>query len=298
MSQTHLYIDYSHICFRVLFSLRSELGKIDNIEIIRHVILKNVFHLIDKFNPTFVVVACDHGKSWRKKFYEGYKSARREKRDKDDGFNWKEFYEFISNLAVEMRENFPFTVLSVPYLEADDIIAYMVRANPNVNKVMVTSDSDYVQLLKYENTKLYDPIKKLMINKLPYEAELALTTKILMGDKSDSISSIEPRLGPKTAMKMIDSGELDKRLLEEKFKEKYELNSKLIDLTRTPRDLINILEKQLSDYVLAKPSGIFQYFVEKGLRDFLSKTNEIVAMVQPLTKSKETMLADSQVLFS
>jgi 5'-3' exonuclease len=292
----HLYIDYSHTCFRVLFAIRAQLGKIDDIQILRHVILKNIFHLIEKFNPTDVVIACDNQKSWRKKLYEGYKGQRKEQREKDD-FDWDEFFKFINELTEELKLNFPFKVLNIPFLEADDIIAYLVRANENVDKVMVTSDGDYVQLLRYPNTEMYDPIKHSIITKKPHEADYALQIKILIGDKSDNIPAVQPRLGIKTAEKLIESGEIDKRMEEELFKKNYEFNSKLVDLTKTPKALTQLLETQIAEYSLAGTSNIFNYFVDKGLRDFLARSNDICNMLKPIAV-KKAVSVNSEVLFS
>lgn len=292
----HLYIDYSHLCYRVLYSVKSEFnGKIDNIEILRHVILKNLFHLIEKFNPTDVYVACDSKKNWRKKFYDGYKSGRKESRDKQD-FDWHAFFTFITDLTQEIKNNFPFIVLDVPFLEADDIIAYLVRKNTDKDKVIVTSDGDYVQLLKYENTIMYDPIKRIIIQKKPHEADYALQIKILIGDKSDSVPACEPRLGIKTAEKLLDSGEIDEKMKIPLFKENFVRNTKLVDLTKTPRELIDRLEKQISEYKVSSSANIFNYFVEKGLRDLLSRTNEINNFLK-IINSKEEKSTDSEILF-
>lgn len=292
----HLYIDYSHTCFRVLYAIRAQLGKIDNIEILRHVILKNIFHLVEKFNPTDVYIACDNPKSWRKKFYAAYKGKRKEQREKDD-FDWDAFFTFIRTLADEMRLNFPFRVIDSAYLEADDIVAYLVRANSSAEKIMVTSDGDYVQLLKYENTQLYDPIKHEITTKKPHEADYALQIKILIGDKSDNIPAIKPRLGIKTAEKLIESGELEKLLAEPDMQKNYNFNEKLVDLTKTPRDLIEILEKNLAEYELSGTANIFNYFVEKGLRDFLARTNDIGNMLKPIAAGDKAKSANSQILF-
>jgi len=271
--------------------------KIDNMEILRHVILKNIFHLIEKYSPTDVYVACDSRKNWRNKFYEGYKSNRKEAREKRD-VDWDAFFTLMNNLTTELQTHFPFIVVNSDFLEADDIIAYLVRKNSNsqCEKIMVTSDGDYVQLLKYENTILYDPLKKIEIRKKPYEAEHALQIKILMGDKGDSVPACEPRLGIKTAEKLIESGEVAEKMKNELFKTNYERNCKLVDLTRTPRVLIERLEEQLGSYKVSGCNNIFNYFVEKGLRDLMSRTNDISNMLKNINAAKKE-LTNTEILF-
>jgi len=288
----HLYIDFSHTCYRVLYAVRKELGKIENMELLRHVILKNIFHLVEKFSPTDVYVACDAAKNWRKKLYAGYKEKRREAREKDD-FDWNAFFNFVEVFTEELKLNFPFRVISSPYLEADDIIAYLVRKNVDSEKIMVTSDGDYHQLLKYPNTSIYNPIThETKVMKI-HEAENALLIKILIGDKSDNITAIKPRFGIKTAEKAIESGEITQLLENEEIKKIYDFNEKLIDLTKTPKDLLDILETRLAEYQVAGTNTIFNYFVEKGLRDFLARTNDINNMLKNINNYQK----QSNVIF-
>ena len=71
--------------------------------------------------------------------------------------------------------------------------------------VFISSDSDFYQLLNsFENCKIYNPIKKKIIEKPDYDY---VTWKALRGDPTDNISGI-PGCGDKTADKLVRSREL------------------------------------------------------------------------------------------
>lgn len=57
------------------------------------------------------------------------------------------------------------TVLRNPTAEADDMIAIFIEAHPDDNHVLISSDSDFFQLLRYPNVMLYDPVKNLQIKR-------------------------------------------------------------------------------------------------------------------------------------
>ena len=71
-------------------------------------------------------------------------------------------------------------------------------------------------------------------------AEKDLFVKILTGDKSDNITGVFKKCGPKTACKYFNDRQLFKEKLEttEGSKEKYELNRKIIDFNYIPLELI------------------------------------------------------------
>lgn len=243
--------------------------------IVRHIILKNIFFFTKKYQPDKVFICCDTGKSWRKKFYDAYKGQRKAQRDKDE-LDYAKFFEMMETLKNEMKEYFPFVVVDINHLEADDIIGVLMTRNPEIEKVMVTADADYHQLMRYPNVIMYDPFKSKEIKMTKAEAELALEKKILMGDKSDNIPAVRPRTGEKTAIKLIESGEVDLLLAgDEDFREKYEFNKKLVDLSKTPKQLIERLDEYLDEYEMSDGGLLMNYFKERKLKTFLYDISDI-----------------------
>ena len=133
-----------------------------------------------------------------------------------------------------------------PHLEADDCIAittrYILDKYPDARVTIITSDTDYLQLV-HPRVDLYTlKFKRVNTekNSTPGNPDCDLFCKILTGDKSDNIPSVFSKCGIKTAKKMYDNPEEFKKCLEQKnAKAIYERNRTLIDFTKIPEDLVN-----------------------------------------------------------
>lgn len=295
----NLYIDFSHLCYRTLYAIENDIKEV-GFGIMRHSLLKNILSIINKFAPDKVYICCDSKKNWRKRLFEPYKAHRAAAKEKQD-IDWEKFYETVNEISNGFKVAFPFYVIKVPYLEADDIIASIIRKNnKNEEHVVITSDGDYKQLLQYSNTRIFCPIKKDFMKSVNPFFDLEI--KIIMGDKSDNIPAIAPRIGEKTAEKLVDGVAAYKeqnlqQLLENSvIKINYDRNKKLIDLSKTPRELIELLDKTLLEYQLSSTKGMFQYFIDNGMRDMLSKIEDITRSLTRLNldyKKPQEMKVDS-----
>ena len=182
---------------------------------------------------------CPRKTIWRMKHMPSYKANR-----VYDSFMGGPFFKmaYKEELFIKGGANMMF---KYPELEADDCAAILtkdiVKKYPNANVKIITSDMDYLQLAR-ENVELYDlKYRKLTERKSSFNnAEKDLFVKILTGDKSDNITGVFKKCGPKTACKYFDDRELFKKKLEtvEGSKEKYELNRKIIDFNYIPLELI------------------------------------------------------------
>ena len=299
MSEKHLYIDLSNICYRNMYQFAPDI-KSNGFGILRHAIITSVIYNIEKFDPDKVFICCDAPRNWRKKYYEPYKAHRAAAKSKFD-IDWNAFQEMVEEVTVGFRSNFPFYVLQTDWLEADDIISFLTRKYVNDYKTIISSDSDFNQLLRYPNTKIFCPLKKDYIkcdNPILY-----LETKIIKGDKnSDNIPAICPGVGPVNALKLIESGDMD-NILQGKptttklkgdpkaMAEGYIRNRKLIDLTKTPGALIDILEKQLEETKPASSRGVYEYVVKHKMRDLFYKISKIDRLMKKLNPSSSEGLS-------
>jgi len=135
--------------------------------------------------------------------------------------------------------------------------------------IIIAGDKDYNQLLRYDDVIIKDPLHnkfrillpttnnlyarrcgstllhKIYPNKCNIVAagtrdELNITVEhlllqhILIGDKTDNISSIAKGVGPKRAEKLIESGEINDMLKSPEIKTKVEANTTLIDFRKIP----------------------------------------------------------------
>lgn len=115
-----------HICFRSLRKLHRDLR-------INH------------------VVACvDSSPSWRHAVYPAYKRKRRleqEARSKVEKEEAALFASVMEDLIAFLDADSRCTVLRAPGCEADDLVAAWIAAHPGDQHIIVSGDSDYIQLL-------------------------------------------------------------------------------------------------------------------------------------------------------
>ena len=192
-------------------------------------------------NPIILVGKdCPRETIWRMKHLQTYKANR----VYDDSFLGGPFFAKAYNDNL-FQKGGATTIFSYPQLEADDCLAILTKniisKYPEANIYIITSDMDYLQLAQ-PNVHIYDlKFKKLTERKSSFnDPEKDLFVKILTGDKSDNISGVFKKCGPKTACKYYEDKELFKTKLEkvEGAMERYLLNKKMIDFNEIPENLI------------------------------------------------------------
>ena len=111
------------------------------------------------------VVFCLEGRSWRKEYFKPYKAHRKldesamtEAEIAENKMFW-ETYEMFTNF---LREKTNVSVLREPNAEADDLIARFIALHPNDSHYIISSDTDYVQLIS-ENVFQYNGVSNELI---------------------------------------------------------------------------------------------------------------------------------------
>jgi 5'-3' exonuclease len=100
---------------------------------------------------------------------------------------------------------------------------------------------DYLQIANENTIPINLQFKQLQESKQSFKNnEKDLFCKIIMGDKSDNISSVFKKCGIKTAEKYYNDKSLFEKRLDdlEGTKKKYNLNKKLIDFNEIPKKYI------------------------------------------------------------
>ena len=134
---------------------------------LRHVVLNSIRMYNTMFREEYgqMVIACDGG-SWRKDVFPQYKANRKKSRD-DSNMDWSFFFDTLTKIRTEISENLPWMQLYIGNVEADDIIATLVKETQEFGKnekvMIVSADKDFIQLHKYKNVKQYSPMKKKLI---------------------------------------------------------------------------------------------------------------------------------------
>jgi len=198
---------------------------------------------IRRINPTQVYVVFDGAGSAnaRKNLLPEYKSGR----DLQRITNWDAFdnleEEHDSKVdqmvrIIQYLKTLPVKTVTLPKVEADDIIAYMSSIIPNKpeDKVfIVSSDKDFLQLVN-KNVIVYRPMEKefyteqTIREKYNMDPKNFIIHKTLLGDNSDKVKGVKG-LGEKGLLKKFP-----------------ELKEKVLTLD----DVYNICEQKYKDHVV------------------------------------------------
>ena len=205
---------------------------------------------LDKFKKKFkinkIIFArdCPRKEIWRTKFYPDYKIQRDEIYSSKNNFQGGCIFKYAYKYIIPKLLNESCTEIKVSQLEADDIIYLTTQKIKEKydNIYIISSDHDLLQVIDTSNNIfLYDAKLKCFNDKSYGSSDKNNFIKSIIGDSSDNIKQIIPKLGVKTALKIYD----DKKLLLKKFKEhpgsleKYCLNRILIDFKNIPDELKN-----------------------------------------------------------
>ncbi len=170
--------------------------------------------IVDKLNPTKIVVAWDSKTSTakRKALFDGYKAGRIKP--------GADFYAQIP-LLKELITGLGWSFIELPDYEADDIIGTLSREADeagNYETYIISSDLDMLQIVD-KNTHMWRILKgftnieqidiKEIEQKYGIKKPQFLDLKALKGDSSDNIPGV-PGIGEKTATKLLNEyGSLD-----------------------------------------------------------------------------------------
>jgi 5'-3' exonuclease len=239
--------DYSGIAISNLFTMREQLSE----GLVRHMILNSLRSYNVKYREEYgeMVIACDGGNTWRKQIFPQYKASRKKNRE-ESGLDWAEFFRILGVVRDEIRENLPFKVVHLQGLEADDIIATLTEKTQDFGQgqpvMIISSDTDFVQLHRYKNVKQFSPMKKAMIKEA--DPVRYLQEHILRGDSGDGVPNVLSaddvfvsggRQSPIRA-KQIDEwvanwDKLDYHMNPQQYRN-FQRNQKLIDLSSIPTE--------------------------------------------------------------
>ena len=179
--------------------------------------LKSLQKCVRDYQPNEIIIAWDgHGgsqkkRSMNKNYKEGRKPLRFNRRmiklDPEDEEKNKAYQQIRT---MQYINELPIVQIMIDYVEADDVISYVVQHDKykDYNKLIVSSDKDFYQLVD-DKTAIFRPIQKKVIT-LPIIMEdfgihpnnFALA-RAIAGDPSDNLKGV-PRVGLKTVSKKFE----------------------------------------------------------------------------------------------
>ena len=289
----YLLVDTANTFFRARHSAHRQSDTWDKLGFAIHVTLASV-NKAWRDHKADHVVFCLEGRSWRKDFYEPYKKNRAvaraaltEKEAEEDQLFWEAF----DALKAFISEKTNCTVLQHPELEADDLIAGFIQSHPMDHHTIISSDTDFHQLLA-ENVVQYNGVadelhtikgifdkkgnavidKKTKEPKKIPDPKFILFEKCMRGDPTDNIFSAYPGVRTKGSKNKVGLEEAfsdkdkkgynwnnlmlqrwtDHNGIEHKVLDDYERNRTLVDLSAQPADVKDKMFKTIKQGVTVK----------------------------------------------
>jgi 5'-3' exonuclease len=181
---------------------------------------------------------CPRGEIWRRRVLPEYKATRGEK----GGFDTRAFEAAVEQVVKPLQAQGA-VVLAHPHSEADDLAAGVARwakaCDSSVRMVIVTGDSDFLQLAT-ERVHIHTIYGDCALARLACgDPRTLLLRKLLMGDKSDNIPAIRPRMGPKATDHWLEEGVETLLADDPDARANFERNRTLIDLQCAPEDILS-----------------------------------------------------------
>ena len=162
--------------------------------------------VVDKFKPDITYFVLEGRPVKRLETMSEYK-GQREYHDRDD-FNRQRKW-----IIQALKDRFPVRVVRHPNYECDDVLAALaVVRHPDADVTVVSSDTDFYQLLQtHSSLRLYNPVKKEFVTPPDYDY---VTWKALRGDASDNIPGFR-KIGDKRATDLVTNPNALKEFLSE-----------------------------------------------------------------------------------
>lgn len=165
-----------------------------------HIVFRSLRKLTREQNCNHVVL-CLEGKSWRYDYYPAYKSKRKldqAQQKLKDAEETEVFFQTMDDFNNFMAEKTKCTVLQSPGIEGDDFVARWIQLHPNDEHVILSGDSDFVQLLA-PNVSIYNGMDDVLIT----------PTGIFDNKGRELLFSVEPSKGKIKIGKALEEAEKD-----------------------------------------------------------------------------------------
>ena len=297
-------IDTANTFFRARHVASRSADTWEKIGMAIHLTMSSVNQTVRMFGVDHVVFMLE-GRSWRKELYPRYKAHRKvddasltEAEVEENKMFWETYEVFTTYL----REKTNCSVLRHPNAEADDLIARFIDMHPDDEHYIISSDTDFVQLIS-ENVHQYNGVagqlikldgyyndrgkpvkdKKTGEHKLLEDPEYLLFKKIIRGDATDNVFSAYPGVREKGSKNAVGIREAfddrekqgfkwnnmmlqrwtDHAGEEHRVRDDYERNRTLIDLTAQPDHIKEAVDAVIkSDVRTAATASVGLHFMK------------------------------------
>lgn len=256
-----------------------------------HLTLASVNQAVRRYGIDHAVF-CLEGRSFRKDLYEPYKKNRvvdTQSQTEDEVEENKMFWDTYAKFTEYLTTKTNCSVLRHENAEADDMIARFIHLHPNDTHYIISTDSDYVQLIA-PNVLQYNGVTNELITLEGYfkdtgkpvldkktkepkllegSPEYLLFKKIIRGDAGDNVFTAYPGVrekGSKNKVGIMEAFEdrdkqgfnwnnfmlqkwVDHNGVEQRVRDCYDRNKTLIDLKAQPQEIKDKVDQRIRESV-------------------------------------------------
>lgn len=256
-----------------------------------HLTLASVNQAVRRYGIDHAVF-CLEGRSFRKDLYEPYKKNRvvdTQSQTEDEVEENKMFWDTYAKFTEYLTTKTNCSVLRHENAEADDMIARFIHLHPNDTHYIISTDSDYVQLIA-PNVLQYNGVTNELITLEGYfkdtgkpvldkktkepkllegSPEYLLFKKIIRGDSGDNVFTAYPGVrekGSKNKVGIMEAFEdrdkqgfnwnnfmlqkwVDHNGVEQRVRDCYDRNKTLIDLKAQPQEIKDKVDQRIRESV-------------------------------------------------
>ena len=290
MTQTYALIDTANTFFRARHVASRNSDPEEKAAFALHLTLASVNQAVRKYGIDHVVV-CLEGRSFRKDLYAQYKKNRvvdAMSITEEEAEESKMFWSTYESLTTFFKERTNVSVLRHERAEADDMIARFIHLHPEDTHYILSTDSDYQQLITEKVSQINGvtnelvtlrgylkengkPVldKKTKEPKLLEDPEYLLFKKLVRGDAGDNVFASYPGArenGTKNKVGIREAFEdrnkmgfnynnfmlqrfTDHNNVEVRVKDAFERNKTLIDLKAQPQEIKDAVDQRIRESV-------------------------------------------------
>ena len=292
----YVLIDTANMFFRARHTAFRASDPWEKVGVALHTTLMSANKVVKRFEADHVVFALE-GRSWRKDHYKPYKANRAVARaalTEAEAEEDKMFWEAFDSLTKYLSERTNCSVVRCATAEGDDIIARWIALHPQDEHIVISNDTDFVQLVA-ANVKqyngitdelittegIYDAKGRLVVDKKTKEPKQIpdpkwlLFEKCMRGDTSDNVFSAFPGVRTKGTKNKVGLQEAfadrtakgynwnnmmlqrwtDHNGEEHRVLDDYERNRQLIDLTHQPQEVKDTVDLAIIEQISHKDIG-------------------------------------------
>jgi len=284
----YLLLDISNLLYRSYFANRDETDDITIGGMAMHGAFLTIRKYYNLYKPKKKIIMCFDRKNWRKEYTKSencisgkiYKGHRRKDMTRSQREKYERFLEHVNEFEELIRQYTSIVCLAKEKLEADDLVAGFIKKYKNDKTTVISTDKDFLQLLRNPNVILIDPATgdKRTLSEWNNDVDYFLFTKMLRGDAGDNVQSSYPRVrqtriekafhDPIERVNMMNESWTNHQGREIIVGDLFKENQILMDLNKQPNEIKDLINETVS-YEMKNPGTYSHFYFVK----FLGKYN-------------------------